>query len=104
LTTVPARPGDVIKLWGTGFGPTNPVVPAGQEPAVVAPPTQKPVRVALGGTAVPVLGEVLSNYAALYQVAIQIPASMPDGDYPIVATVNGTESPSNSILIIQHAQ
>ena len=24
-TTVPAKPGDVIVLWGTGFGPTKPV-------------------------------------------------------------------------------
>ena len=31
-TTVPAKPGEVIVLWGTGFGPTNPPVPAGQEP------------------------------------------------------------------------
>jgi uncharacterized protein (TIGR03437 family) len=31
LTTVPAKPGEVITLWGTGFGPTNPAVPAGQE-------------------------------------------------------------------------
>jgi uncharacterized protein (TIGR03437 family) len=28
VTTVPARPGDVIILWGTGFGPTNPAAPA----------------------------------------------------------------------------
>ena len=28
-TTVPAKPGDVIILWGNGFGPTNPVAPVG---------------------------------------------------------------------------
>jgi len=26
----PAKPGEVIILWGTGFGPANPAVPAGQ--------------------------------------------------------------------------
>ncbi|HLK49294.1 MAG TPA: IPT/TIG domain-containing protein [Bryobacteraceae bacterium] len=104
VTTVAAKPGEVITLWGTGFGPTNPLVPAGQEPTAVAPPTQSPVTVTLGGTAIPVLGAVLSSYAAAYQIAIQIPASMPDGDYPIVATLNGAQSPSSSVLTVQHTQ
>ena len=30
-TTVPAKPGDVIILWGTGFGPPIPAAPAGEE-------------------------------------------------------------------------
>jgi uncharacterized protein (TIGR03437 family) len=101
LTTVPAKPGEVITLWGTGFGPTNPAVPAGQEPAVQAPPTQNPVAITLGGTPVPVLGAVLSSYAAVFQIAIQIPASMPDGDYPIVTTVNAVQSPMNFSLTVQ---
>jgi uncharacterized protein (TIGR03437 family) len=101
LTAVPAKPGEVITLWGTGFGPTNPAVSAGQEPTVAAPATQSPVTVTLGGTSVPVLGAVLSSYAAVYQIAIQIPASMPDGDYPIVATVNGVQSPANFSLTVQ---
>ncbi len=102
LTTVPAKPGEVITLWGTGFGPANPAVPAGQEPAVQAPPTQSPVSVTLAGTAVPVLGAVLSGYAALYQIAIQIPASLADGDYAIVATVAGAQSPGAVTLSVQH--
>jgi hypothetical protein len=99
---VPARPGEAITLWGTGFGPTIPPVPAGQEPAIAAPPTQNPVTVTLGGTSVPVLGAVLSSYAAVYQIAIQIPASLADGDYAIVATVAGTQSPGSVMLSVQH--
>lgn len=99
-TTGPAKPGEVIILWGTGFGPTNPFVPAGQEPSVAAPPTQNPVSVTLGGTTVPVLGAVLSSYAAVYQIAIQIPESMPDGDFPILAAVNGVQSPGNMVLAV----
>ena len=104
LTTVPANPGEVITLWGTGFGPTDPPVPAGQEPTVQAAPTQSPVSVTLGGTPVPLLGAVLSSYAAVYQIAIQIPASTPDGDHPIVATINGVQSPPNFLLTVQHVQ
>jgi uncharacterized protein (TIGR03437 family) len=98
--TVPAKPDEVITLWGTGFGPTNPPVPAGQEPAVQAPPTQAAVNVTLGGTSVPVLGAVLSSYAATYQIAIQIPSSMADGNYPILASVNGVQSPGNVVLTV----
>jgi uncharacterized protein (TIGR03437 family) len=100
-TTVAAKPGEVITLWGTGFGPTNPAVPAGHVPTVAATPTQSPVTVTLGGTAVPVLGAVLSSYAAVYQIAIQIPASMPDGSYALVASVNGAQSPPNVLLAVQ---
>ena len=38
VTTVPAKPGDVIILWGTGFGPTSPAAPAG-----VQVPFQRPI-------------------------------------------------------------
>ena len=101
-TTVAAKPGEVITLWGTGFGPTNPPVPAGQVPVVAAPPTQNLVSVTLGGAAVPVLGAVLSGYPALYQVAIQVPPSMADGDFTIAASVNGVQSPSNVVLAVRH--
>jgi len=43
LTTVPAKPGEVITLWVTGCGPTNASVPAGQERTVQAPPKRTPV-------------------------------------------------------------
>jgi uncharacterized protein (TIGR03437 family) len=102
ITTVAAKPGEVITLWGTGFGPTNPIVPAGQEPAGQAPQTQATVSVTLRGIAVPVLGSVLSSYAATYQIAIQIPASITDGDYPILASVNGVQSPGNVMLAVRH--
>jgi uncharacterized protein (TIGR03437 family) len=100
---VTAKPGEVITLGGTGSGPTNPPMPAGQEPVVQVPPTQNPMKVTLGGTAVPVLGAVLSSYAAVYQIAIQIPASMPDGNYPIVATINGVQSPASFSLSVQRS-
>jgi uncharacterized protein (TIGR03437 family) len=100
-TTVPAKPAEIITLWGTGFGPTNPLVPAGQVPNVQAPQTQANVGVNLGGVLVPMLGAVLSPYPAVYQLAIQIPASMADGSYPLVVSINGVQSPSNILLTVQ---
>ena len=101
-TTVAAKPGEIITLWGTGFGPTNPAVPAGYLPTVTAPPAGSPVTVTLSGVPVPVIGAVLSGYPGLYQIAIQIPAATADGDYAVVASVKTVASPSNVLLTVHH--
>ena len=46
----PAKPGDTLMIFGTGFGPTTPAVPAGQvvaSPAPLANPAQ--LIVLIGG-------------------------------------------------------
>ena len=94
-TTMPAKPGEVITLWGTGFGPVTPSVPAGQVPGQYADAmTTNPVTVSLNGTSVTVLGAALSAYPGDYQVAIQIPASIPNGDYTLAATIGGVSTPT----------
>ena len=103
LATVPAKPGDVIILWGTGFGPSNPAAPAGVPVPVSSFPTANPVTVSVGNQSATVFGAALApGFAALYQVAIQIPASLADGDYPVVATVAGQSSPATAIITVQH--
>lgn len=100
-TTVPARPGEIIILWGTGFGPTTPAAPAGQ----VVPPNSYSVNgvtVAVGSVQANVLATALSQgLAGVYQVAITVPSSLANGDYPIVATVGGVQSPSGVNLTVQ---
>ena len=49
--TVPAKAGDVIELYGTGLGPTNPEAPAGQVFYGTAP-TTNPVRLRIGNASV----------------------------------------------------
>ena len=102
-TTVPAAPGDVIILWGTGFGPTSPAAPAGQEtPSNTTYNTATAVSVKVGGKPATVYGAALApGYAGLYQVAIQIPASLANGDYPVVATIDGASSPSTTLITVQ---
>ena len=103
VATVPAAPGDVLILWGTGFGPTNPAATPGQE----VPPsglysTANPVTVSIGGIDAIVYGSVLSpGFAGLYQIAVQVPTSAPNGDLPIIATVNGVSSPATTLLTVQ---
>ncbi len=101
--TIPAKPGDVLILWGTGFGPTSPAAPAGvQTPSDQIYSTANPVTVTLGGIPATVYGAALSpGYAGLYQVAIQVQPSAPSGDLPLVATINGAQSPQNVTLTVQ---
>jgi uncharacterized protein (TIGR03437 family) len=101
-TTVAARPGDVLILWGTGFGPTTPTVPAGIQVPGGQQYNCSPVTITLGPASPQVFGCALSaGFAGLYQVAIQVPGSMADGDYAIKATVNGTPSPDGVILSVK---
>jgi uncharacterized protein (TIGR03437 family) len=100
---VPAKPGDVLILWGTGFGPTTPAAPVGD----LTPSngttylTSDPVTVTVGGISATVYGTALApGYAGLYQVAIQVPA-VPNGDQPVVAKIGGVSSPITTLLTVQ---
>jgi uncharacterized protein (TIGR03437 family) len=78
-----------VFLWGTGFGPTT----LATLPGVVTPSdktysTSTPVTVTINNVPATVYGAALApGYAGLYQVAIQVPTSLANGDWPIVATV-----------------
>jgi uncharacterized protein (TIGR03437 family) len=43
-----------------------------------------------------------AGYAGLYQVAIQVPMSLADGDWPLVATIGGVASPGGVLLSVKH--
>ena len=100
-TTAPAQPGETVILWGTGFGPTTPAAPAGQ----VTPPNIYSVNgvvVTVGTVQVPATATALSpGSAGLYQIVITLPTGLANGDYPIVATVGGVQSPSGVKLTVQ---
>ena len=99
LKTVAARPGEVIVLWGTGFGPTNPPVPPGQTPGLNAgASTQAAVSININGAPVPVLSSAISSFPGLYQVAIRVP-DFADGSYPLTACANGQTSPTTMLSI-----
>ena len=104
VTTTPAKPGDILILWGTGFGPTNPAAPVGvQLPSDQTYSTATPVSVMIGSNAATVYGAALApGFAGLYQVAIQVPASLANGDYPVVATINGVQSPNTTLLTVHN--
>jgi uncharacterized protein (TIGR03437 family) len=102
-TTTPAKPGDTIILWGTGFGPTNPTAGQGEEtPSNATYSTETLPMVTIDNVSATVYGAALApGFAGLYQVAIQVPGSLGNGDWPIVATIGGVASPSGAVLTVQ---
>jgi uncharacterized protein (TIGR03437 family) len=89
--TTAAKPGESISLFGTGFGPTNPRVAAGEVFKGAAPLTTA-VEVRVGSTNAEVTFAGLSS-AGLYQLNIVVP-NLPDGDHDIVAKVGGARTQS----------
>lgn len=94
-----AKPGEVIILWGSGFGPASPAVPAGQV-FNGANKLANPVTVTIGGqpAAVDFAGVV---GAGLVQINVHVPTSISNGDAAVVASVGGvaTQATGNMISI-----
>ena len=103
-TTVAAKPGDVIVLWATGFGPTNPAAPTGVAvPNDQAYSTSFLPSITIDNMSAAVYGAALApGSVGLYQIAIQVPASLADGDWPIQASIDGVSSPAGTILSVHH--
>lgn len=98
-TSRPAKPGETIILYGTGFGPTNPPAPSG-EVFTGAAPTADPVVVTIGGVDAKVQFAGISG-SGLYQLNVVVP-NLPDGDQKVVATVGGLNSQNNAFIAVKN--
>ena len=91
-SSLPAKPGETIVIYGTGMGPAMPSTPNGVTfPAplqLAATPT-----VQIGGNTAQVVSAVLSG-PGLYQLNVVVPAATPNGDAAVTVTVGGVTSPS----------
>lgn len=97
VTTTPAHPGEVIQLFGTGFGPTNPPIPTGMlftTPAQIA----QPVTATVGGVPANVAGYLI--YPGVYQLNLTVP-TLADGDAPVSISMAGMSSQSSLMLAIK---
>ena len=104
--TVAAKAGDSVVLFGVGFGPTNPSVPAGQNFSGSAAATT-PVQIAINGHTLAACGSGSPCAFAglggpgLFQFNITMPSGMGTGDQPLVATVGGVKTQANIVLSLQ---
>jgi uncharacterized protein (TIGR03437 family) len=94
----PARAGETLLLFGVGFGPTNPVVHAGQIFSGAAPAVTLPT-VTIGGVSAAV-GFAGIVEAGLFQLNVVVPAAG-SGDQTLEATVGGVTTQANVFLTLQ---
>jgi uncharacterized protein (TIGR03437 family) len=98
--TAPAMPGDLVVLWGTGFGPTDPSTSAG---TIVsgAPVTATPAVVTVGGIQVPVVSSILATgTVGLYQITIRLPANVPTGAPAVQASIGGVQTQAGVTIFV----
>lgn len=101
----PARPGDVIVISGTGFGPKNPGVVPGEVPAGQAAVAATKIRVELGN-----LG--MADEDVLYvgaqagspgidQLVIRLRSDIAEGDLPILLILDDSATPEGTVLPVR---
>jgi uncharacterized protein (TIGR03437 family) len=98
-STTPAKPGEIVVLYATGFGPTSVPVQSG---SLSQSGTLSPLPVInIGGVAATVqfAGLVLPGE---FQFNMVIPVSLTDGDQPITATYDGVSTQSGALITVQH--
>jgi uncharacterized protein (TIGR03437 family) len=102
----PAARGETVILWGTGFGPVSPGVPAGQTSTQVLGNalayTSSPPNITIGGVTATVVGAALNPGAlGLYQIAVTVPNGAQSGDQSIQANAGGATSPASVLFSVQ---
>jgi uncharacterized protein (TIGR03437 family) len=100
----PAAPGEIVILFGTGFGPTQPPVDTGELPPFAAS-ALLPHRVFLGGQELPqeqvlYFGQA-PLFAGLQQVNIVLPEGLAAGDYEVQVEVNGALSQTGVRIAVE---
>ncbi|MGA2038179.1 MAG: BACON domain-containing carbohydrate-binding protein [Bryobacteraceae bacterium] len=96
--TTPAKPGEIILIYGTGFGPTSPPLPSAQlvtTPAVLA----NSVQVTIGGVSAPWIFAGLAG-SGLCQFNVTVP-NVPNGDAAVVAQIGGVQTQTGVLITIQ---
>jgi len=100
----PAAPGDVVTLFGTGFGPTDPALASGEIPALSHVLAAESVQLMLGETTIPddhiVYAGATPGVAGLYQLSARIPDAMPAGDFAVSLMVDMQASPAGATIAI----
>ncbi len=104
VTFTPAKPGEFLTLFATGFGSTNPAFGAGELPDRVGFVTAA-VTVLLGDRSLDA-GDVLyagvaPGFAGLYQVNIRIPDSIPDGEVMVTIRIGNFTSPAGPTVSVR---
>ncbi len=104
LTFTPARPGDILTVYGVSFGPTAPGLVPGAPPATIGA-TVSAASVAMGEVKLNpedvLYAGVSPGIAGLYQLNIRVPANLPDGDQALTLTLGNFQTPSLGFVTVK---
>jgi uncharacterized protein (TIGR03437 family) len=99
----PAKPGDVILIFATGEGQTDPPGVDGKPAVLPLPHLNLPVKVFIGGRSSQVLyaGGAPGEVAGLMQLNVQVPSGVASGNaVPVVVSVGDTTSQVNATIAV----
>jgi uncharacterized protein (TIGR03437 family) len=96
VASTPAHPGEVIQLFGTGFGPTNPPIATGVLFATPAPLAQAMTATVAG---VPAKVEGFLIYPGVYQLNLTVPV-VSDGDAALAISMGSNSIQTGLVLAI----
>jgi uncharacterized protein (TIGR03437 family) len=99
----PAHAGEILEMYGTGLGLTDPVVPAGQ-PSPQIPPASAKVQplVRIGNAEARVMFAGLTpGLAGVAQVNIIVPAGLKPGRYGVSLQSGGSNSGAPGTIAVQ---
>jgi uncharacterized protein (TIGR03437 family) len=94
----PVAAGETVLLFGVGFGPTNPTVPAGQVFSGAAPCVTLP-QITIGGMTASVAFAGIIE-AGLYQFNVVVP-NAGSGDQLLQASIGGEMTPAGIYVTLQ---
>lgn len=98
----PARPGEIVTLYASGFGPTNPAFDAGSIPdrqgAITSPFSITVGGVGLADSDILYAGVSPSSISGLYQFNIRVPLSTASGNVPVVISAGGMTTQATAYL------
>ena len=101
--STPARAGETVILFGTGFGPTDPPVVEGLLPTFIAP-IVLPHRIFLNGSELPpeatyYIGQA-PGLAGLQQINLTLPVALEAGDHEVIVEVAGAASQPGVLIAV----
>lgn len=99
-TTTPAAPGETVVLYANGLGQTTPAVTNGTVVTTALPLASTPT-VMINNVVAKVVFAGLSA-TGLYQLNVTLPATLPDGDVPVVVQTGAASSPAGALITIKN--
>ena len=100
----PAKPGQILTIYGVSFGPTTPASTPGTPPTDAARSAYA-VSVKFGPSDLPAnlvyYAGVSPGTPGLYQLNIQVPIDAADGDYGIQLTLGNFKTPAGAFITVK---